>query len=243
MPSDHAQPPSSFPTTEQEDENERLHTIDELRAARKAKQASAAAAPQSGNATADADADTAAAPAAAGVEGLEEEAEGEGAFNPETGEINWDCPCLGGMAHGPCGTEFREAFSCFVYSKEEPKGMDCVDKFRGMQDCFRQHPDIYGEELADDDDDEDPQRVPLDEPAPGEARPGEAAAVAKERSDAPVSSEKSRAAPESRTTSPHSPSSEKIRKEEALPESEELVPRAWHDERGAKPPSETKSSS
>jgi len=26
---------------------------------------------------------------------------GEGAFNPETGEINWDCPCLGGMAQGP----------------------------------------------------------------------------------------------------------------------------------------------
>lgn len=32
---------------------------------------------------------------------LEEEAGQEGAFNPETGEINWDCPCLGGMAHGP----------------------------------------------------------------------------------------------------------------------------------------------
>ena len=32
---------------------------------------------------------------------LEDEAGQEGAFNPETGEINWDCPCLGGMAHGP----------------------------------------------------------------------------------------------------------------------------------------------
>ncbi|KAH0552897.1 hypothetical protein GP486_006904 [Trichoglossum hirsutum] len=29
------------------------------------------------------------------VQELEEEAEGQGAFNPETGEINWDCPCLG----------------------------------------------------------------------------------------------------------------------------------------------------
>ena len=36
-----------------------------------------------------------------GLEGLEGEAGQEGAFNPETGEINWDCPCLGGMAHGP----------------------------------------------------------------------------------------------------------------------------------------------
>jgi intermembrane space import and assembly protein 40 len=65
-----------------------------------------------------------------GVEGLEEEADAQGAFNPETGEINWDCPCLGGMAHGPCGEEFKAAFSCFVYSNEEPKGVECIDKFK-----------------------------------------------------------------------------------------------------------------
>lgn len=63
-------------------------------------------------------------------ESLEEEANQQGAFNPETGEINWDCPCLGGMAHGPCGEEFKAAFSCFVYSNEEPKGMDCIDRFQ-----------------------------------------------------------------------------------------------------------------
>lgn len=68
-----------------------------------------------------------------------------GAFNPVTGEINWDCPCLGGMAHGPCGPEFREAFSCFVFSEEEPKGINCVEKFKGMQTCFREHPEIYGD--------------------------------------------------------------------------------------------------
>ena len=61
---------------------------------------------------------------------LEEEAGQEAAFNPETGEINWDCPCLGGMAHGPCGEEFKAAFSCFVYSNEEPKGIDCIEKFK-----------------------------------------------------------------------------------------------------------------
>ncbi|KAI9844178.1 MAG: Oxidoreductase [Sclerophora amabilis] len=85
----------------------------------------------------------------------EEEADSEGAFNPETGEINWDCPCLGGMAHGPCGPEFRNAFSCFVYSTDEPKGMDCIDKFKGMQDCFRQHPDVYGTELDEDEENEE----------------------------------------------------------------------------------------
>ncbi|KAF4467827.1 mitochondrial intermembrane space import and assembly 40, partial [Fusarium albosuccineum] len=83
---------------------------------------------------------------------LEEEADQQGAFNPETGEINWDCPCLGGMAHGPCGEEFKTAFSCFVFSEEEPKGMDCIDKFQGMQECFKKYPEIYGAELADDED-------------------------------------------------------------------------------------------
>lgn len=69
-------------------------------------------------------------PEAGSPEALEEEANQQGAFNPETGEINWDCPCLGGMAHGPCGEEFKSAFSCFVYSEVEPKGMDCIEKFQ-----------------------------------------------------------------------------------------------------------------
>jgi intermembrane space import and assembly protein 40 len=49
------------------------------------------------------------------------------------------------MAYGPCGMQFREAFSCFVFSEEEPKGIDCVEKFKAMQDCFRENPDVYGE--------------------------------------------------------------------------------------------------
>ncbi|KAL9114403.1 MAG: hypothetical protein Q9227_001484 [Pyrenula ochraceoflavens] len=91
--------------------------------------------------------------AAANPTELTEEASSEGAFNPITGEINWDCPCLGGMATGPCGEEFKTAFSCFVYSTEEPKGMDCIEKFSGMQECFRAHPDVYAGELMDEDGD------------------------------------------------------------------------------------------
>ena len=87
-----------------------------------------------------------AAPNAETAEGTEEDHEGGGgAFNPVTGEINWDCPCLGGMAHGPCGMQFREAFSCFVFSEQEPKGIDCVEKFKAMQDCFREHPEVYAD--------------------------------------------------------------------------------------------------
>ncbi|RKF59508.1 Mitochondrial intermembrane space import and assembly protein 40 [Golovinomyces cichoracearum] len=83
----------------------------------------------------------------------------EGAFDPETGKINWDCPCLGGMAHGPCGEEFKAAFSCFVYSEEEPKGVECIEKFKTMQNCFRQYPEIYGSELDDDTTESEPEGV------------------------------------------------------------------------------------
>lgn len=79
-------------------------------------------------------------------EQLEEEAGQQAAFNPETGEINWDCPCLGGMAHGPCGEEFKAAFSCFVYSEEEPKGIDCIEKFQYVytQTSNTKQPFIFG---------------------------------------------------------------------------------------------------
>lgn len=58
------------------------------------------------------------------------------------------------MAQGPCGDEFKAAFSCFVFSEAEPKGLDCVEKFKGMQDCFRLHPDVYGDEIDDDEEEE-----------------------------------------------------------------------------------------
>ncbi|XP_036958410.1 coiled-coil-helix-coiled-coil-helix domain containing 4b [Acanthopagrus latus] len=63
-----------------------------------------------------------------------------------SGEINWNCPCLGGMASGPCGTEFKEAFSCFHYSKEEVKGSECLEQFRAMQECMQRYPELYPQE-------------------------------------------------------------------------------------------------
>ncbi|XP_040060566.1 coiled-coil-helix-coiled-coil-helix domain containing 4b [Gasterosteus aculeatus] len=63
-----------------------------------------------------------------------------------SGEINWNCPCLGGMASGPCGTEFKDAFSCFHYSKEEVKGSDCLENFRAMQECMQRYPELYPQE-------------------------------------------------------------------------------------------------
>jgi len=61
----------------------------------------------------------------------------------DNGEINWNCPCLGGMAAGPCGLEFREAFSCFHYSTSSPKGSECYEAFKAMENCMLKYPAVY----------------------------------------------------------------------------------------------------
>ena len=75
----------------------------------------------------------------------EQETRPQSAVDPETGEINWDCPCLASALKPPCGGFFRVAFECFVKSQSEPKGSECVDAFREMSDCIRAHPETYGE--------------------------------------------------------------------------------------------------
>ena len=131
----------TLPTAD--DEHETYPTIEALSQQRQQRKAELAAAteakatvPLQGDEAAGAQ-ETAGGYEPGSPEELEAEANQEGAFNPETGEINWDCPCLGGMANGPCGEEFKAAFSCFVFSTEEPKGMDCIDKFKYVPFCCR----------------------------------------------------------------------------------------------------------
>lgn len=87
------------------------------------------------------------------------------AVNPETGEINWDCPCLKSALEPPCGHTFKAAFGCFVSSKTEPKGIDCHELFKAMQECFQAHPEKYGSILDDEDEsggaDSDPEMEEL----------------------------------------------------------------------------------
>uniref|UniRef100_A0A182Q5C9 CHCH domain-containing protein n=1 Tax=Anopheles farauti TaxID=69004 RepID=A0A182Q5C9_9DIPT len=72
----------------------------------------------------------------------------------ENGDINWNCPCLGGMAIGPCGNEFREAFSCFHYSQAQPKGSDCYEAFSTMNECMRNYPGVYKQNLNEDEEED-----------------------------------------------------------------------------------------
>ncbi|XP_032405187.1 mitochondrial intermembrane space import and assembly protein 40-A-like [Xiphophorus hellerii] len=96
-----------------------------------------------------------------------------------SGEINWNCPCLGGMASGPCGTEFKDAFSCFHYSKEEVKGSDCLEQFRTMQECLQRYPELYPKE------DDAPSSQASEESA-GSAEPSDPAAGSEKDSSDPT---------------------------------------------------------
>lgn len=122
------------------------------------------------------------------------------------------------MAHGPCGEQFREAFSCFVFSKDEPKGIDCIDKFKGMQDCFREHPDIYGAELED------------DEEAPQQQEEGQAVASPHdggEKVSKPYGEESGDVV--AAKTERAEQAKEQVKKDHVpISESESAVPKAWH---------------
>jgi intermembrane space import and assembly protein 40 len=61
----------------------------------------------------------------------------------ESGEINWDCPCLKEALEPPCGQFFKEAFNCFYKSTAEPKGSECTPLFEAMQRCFEENREHY----------------------------------------------------------------------------------------------------
>ena len=59
------------------------------------------------------------------------------------GKINWGCPCLGGVALGPCSVQFRDAFGCFHYSSSDTKGVECMQEFDKLQACMKKYPKLY----------------------------------------------------------------------------------------------------
>lgn len=106
------------------------------------------------------------------------------------GDINWNCPCLGGMASGPCGSQFKEAFSCFHYSKEEVKGSECIDNFRNMQECMQKYPELY------------PQEEDKESTSQGESSSGSDSAAPSDNSALISESDSTPAAASSDSTSP-----------------------------------------
>ena len=72
---------------------------------------------------------------------------------------------------GPCGPQFIDAFRCFLDSKEEDKGSDCIESFQTMQACFREHPEHYKDFLGDGDkeSEEDPAKSEAEQEAEAKA--------------------------------------------------------------------------
>ncbi|KAL5330068.1 hypothetical protein ACEPPN_003592 [Leptodophora sp. 'Broadleaf-Isolate-01'] len=215
-------------------------TVDAIVEEKRRRQAQAAADEEQKQRFAEGDVEGEEGEGAAGMEGLEDEAGQQGAFNPETGEINWDCPCLGGMADGPCGEEFRAAFSCFVYSTEEPKGVECIEKFKGMQDCFRLHPEMYGSELQDDEDEVEEELRARESAAASGDEPSDSTSERTQKvSDKPTpkATEDKEPAPvveeEKTVEEPHHDTSkattENVAKPQSGDEGSELVPKASQD--------------
>ncbi|KAG2244673.1 hypothetical protein Bca52824_093475 [Brassica carinata] len=61
-----------------------------------------------------------------------------------------DCPCIADLRNGSCGSQFTEAFRCFLISTAEEKGSDCVHPFVALQKCVKANPNAFSKEVLED---------------------------------------------------------------------------------------------
>ncbi|KAI5677699.1 hypothetical protein M9H77_08649 [Catharanthus roseus] len=63
-----------------------------------------------------------------------------------------ECPCIAHLRSGPCGSQFSDAFLCFLKSTAEEKGSDCVNPFVALQNCIKAHPGAFSKEILENED-------------------------------------------------------------------------------------------
>ena len=76
----------------------------------------------------------------------------------DDGTINWECPCIQREVVGPCGVEFRTAFSAYVDMKNEgqTKPSDTfMTAIKSFNTCAGKFPEYYMPRLKDDTDNDD----------------------------------------------------------------------------------------
>lgn len=73
-----------------------------------------------------------------------------------------ECPCVAELRDGPCGEVFTEAFVCFIKSKAEEKGSDCVSPFIALQKCIQANQDAFAKYDLDDNDTKDSENAQED---------------------------------------------------------------------------------
>lgn len=63
------------------------------------------------------------------------------AIDKITGDINWNCHCMGNNTKGPCKHLFKSAFTCFVKNQTNPE--NCQLKINLMQECQNKFENFY----------------------------------------------------------------------------------------------------
>lgn len=98
-----------------------------------------------------------------------------------------------------------------------PRAPLTVTPLRAMQNCFRQYPEVYGAELEDD---EAPAEGQVASAAPGDEQPVSAAQI-----DASSTPDEKHA----RAHEVNAETKSQLAEKGELPESDELIPKSWHD--------------
>ncbi|XP_057524618.1 mitochondrial intermembrane space import and assembly protein 40 homolog isoform X2 [Amaranthus tricolor] len=62
-----------------------------------------------------------------------------------------ECPCIADLRKGACGSQFSEAFFCFLKSTAEEKGSDCVHPFVALQSCIKANANAFTKDIVEDD--------------------------------------------------------------------------------------------
>ncbi|KAK7389667.1 hypothetical protein VNO78_24902 [Psophocarpus tetragonolobus] len=62
-----------------------------------------------------------------------------------------ECPCVADLRTGPCGSQFSEAFLCFLKSTSLEKGSDCVHPFVALQSCIKANPNAFSKDILGED--------------------------------------------------------------------------------------------
>ncbi|KAL7582823.1 mitochondrial intermembrane space import and assembly protein 40 homolog [Lactuca sativa] len=62
-----------------------------------------------------------------------------------------ECPCIQNLRSGPCGSQFSDAFLCFLKSTAEEKGSDCVIPFVALQRCIKTNPNAFPKDVLEND--------------------------------------------------------------------------------------------
>lgn len=97
------------------------------------------------------------------LESVLEEAAEYGSQNTESVEAMaqkaLECPCIADLRTGSCGSQFSEAFLCFLKSTTEEKGSDCVHPFVALQSCIKANPDAFSKDILGEDESKESEPI------------------------------------------------------------------------------------